>query len=111
MDARQPYLAFEISDYSYPIALWWLAIPINIICSLFVSAFARPYSFQQFVFAYIIPIIQINFAWDGAVSNARTFTLKDMDILLEGLDSDDYLWEKGMIKGKSKKLYLLGLPK
>lgn len=110
MEARQPFLAFEISDNSYPKALWWLAIPFNIISSLFVSAMARPYSFRQFLFTYLIPIIPITFAWDGAVSNARTYTLKDMDILLEGLQSDDYSWEKGVIKGKSKKLYLLGLP-
>ena len=111
MEAKQPFLAFEISDNSYPKALRWVAIPFNIISSLFVSAFARPYSFQQFLFTYLIPIIPLTFAWDGAVSNARTYTLKDMDILHDGLESDDYAWEKGLINGKSKKLYLLGLPK
>jgi hypothetical protein len=34
-----------------------------------------------------------------------------LDILLEGMESDNYTWEKGVIKGKSKKVYLLGLPK
>jgi hypothetical protein len=111
MESKQPILTFEISDNSYPKALWWLAIPFNIISSLFVSAMARPYSFQQFFFTYLCPLIPITFAWDGAVSNARTYTLKDLDILLEGMESEDYTWKKGVIKGKSKKIYLLGLPK
>lgn len=111
MDCRQPICTFEISDNSFPKALWWIAIPINIIMSLVVSLLARPMTFQQIFFTYLIPIIPITFAWDGAVSNARTYTLADMDILLEGLESDDYLWETGVIKGKSKKLFLLGLPK
>ena len=71
---------------------------------------ARPMTVQQIVFTYLIPIIPLTFAWDGAVSNARTYTLKDMDMLLEGLESKDYLWEKGVVKGKSKKVYLMGMP-
>jgi hypothetical protein len=55
--------------------------------------------------------IRLNVTWDGAVSNARTYTLEDMDIFLEGLNSQGYTWEKGIIKGKSRKVYLLGLPK
>jgi len=111
MESLQPFLAFEISDNSYPKWIWWIAIPINIISSFFVSALARPFTFQQFLFTYLIPIIPITFAWDGAVSNARTYTLGDLDILLEGLESEEYSWEKGILEGKSKKVYLLGLPK
>ena len=111
MNSNQPICTFEISDNSFPKAIWWIAIPINIITSLFVSLMARPMTIQQILFTFIIPIIPITFAWDGAVSNARTYTLKDMDILLEGLDSQGYTWKKGIIKGKSKKVYLLGLPK
>jgi len=110
MECQQPLLAFEISDNSYPKALWWIAFPVNMLTSLVISAFARPYSIQQFVFTYLIPVIPITFAWDGAVSNARTYTLEDLDILLEGLESEDYSWEKGIVKGKSKKVYLLGIP-
>jgi hypothetical protein len=111
MESRQPICTFEISDNSFPKAIWWIAFPINIITSLFISIMARPITFQQIIFTYLIPIIPITFAWDGAVSNARTYTLDDMDILLEGLQSDEYTWETGVINGKSKKVYLLGLPR
>ena len=110
MKNHQPILTFEISDNSFPKALWWIAIPINMITSLFISPAARPLTLQQILFTYLIPLIPITFAWDGAVSNARTYTLADMDLLLEGLESDDYTWEKGVIAGKSKKVYLLGTP-
>ncbi len=111
METNQPFLALEISDNSYPKAIWWMAFPINILTSLVISLMVRPMTFQQLFFTFIIPIIPITFAWDGAVSNARTYTLKDLDILLDGLESESYSWEKGVIKGKSRKIHLLGLPK
>jgi hypothetical protein len=107
---KQPICIFEISDNSFPIFLWWIALPLNFLTSFIITLFARPLTWQQILFTYLIPVIPLAFAWDGAVSNARTYTLKDLDILLEGLSSDDYRWEKGTIKGKSKKLYVLGLP-
>lgn len=110
MDSIQPFLAFEISDNSFRRALWWVVIPVNILSALAVSLLARPFTWQQFVFTYLIPIIPIVYAWDGAVSNARTYTLQDMDILLAGLDSEEYLWDKGVLNGRSNKLYLMGLP-
>ncbi len=110
-DSRQTICIFEISDNSYPAWLWWIAIPINIITALVITPFVKPLTFQQLLFTYLIPVLPICFAWDGAVSNARTYTLNDLDILLNGLEVSDYVWEKGIIKGKSKMLYLLGMPK
>lgn len=107
---RQPICIFEISDNSAPAFLWWIAFPFNILTCLLVTPMARPMSWQQLFFTYLIPIIPICFAWDSAVSNARTYTLKDMDQLLEGLHSETYKWEKGVIKGKTKKIYLMGMP-
>ena len=57
-------------------------------------------------------ILPFLIAWDGAVSNARTYTIEDMAELTKDLKKDGYQWETGKIKGKGgKKLYLLGLPK
>lgn len=85
LDSKQPICTFEISDNSFTTMIWWIAIPINFITAFVVSLLARPMTWQQIVFTFLIPIIPITFAWDGAVSNARTYTLDDMDILLEGL--------------------------
>jgi hypothetical protein len=110
-DSRQPILVFEISDNSPPVVLWWLAIPFAFLATLFITPMVRPMTWQQLVFTYLIPILPLFIAWEGAVSNARTYTLEDMEILTEDLKSKDYMWEKGKIKGKGgNKLYLLGMP-
>ena len=109
-NSKQPFCAFEISDNSFPKWIWWIAFPINYLMVFFITFMVRPMTWQQVVFTYFIPLLPLFIAWDGAVSNARTYTLEDMDILLEGLETEDYHWEKGLIKGKAKKLYLLGMP-
>lgn len=110
-EQRQPIFIYEISDNSFPTWLWWIAFPINIITTLVVTLLVRPMSWQQIVFTYLIPILPFLIAWDGAVSNVRTYTLEDMDILLKDLNDEHYRWEKGAIKGKgSNKLYLIGIP-
>lgn len=109
-DDRQPFLAFEISDNSQPKAIWWIAIPVTFIMVFFLTPFVRPMTWQQLVFTYLIPLLPFFIAWDGAVSNARTYTLADMDLLLADLRSDDYEWETGTLKGRAKKNYLIGIP-
>ncbi|RNI22686.1 class I SAM-dependent methyltransferase [Rufibacter latericius] len=106
---RQPICIYEISDNSYPSSLWWIALPFNFLTPFFITPLVRPLSWKQLVFTYLIPIIPFFFAWDGAVSNARTYTLNDLDSLLKGLEAEDYVWEKGILQGKSKKIYLLGM--
>ncbi len=106
----QPLLVFEISDNSFPKALWWTAIPINFLMAFFITPLVRPMSWQQLLFSYLIPIIPLCFAWDGAVSNARTYTLEDLDKLLLSAEGESYNWDKGIIKSKSKNLFLIGLP-
>lgn len=105
-----PICIYEISDNGLPTFLWWTTIPIIFLMALIITPFVRPFTWKQLIFTYIIPIIPLFFAWDGAVSNARTYTLEDMEILLKGLSSEDYQWEKGKITKKASKLYLLGLP-
>ena len=99
--SRQPICIFEISDNSFPLIISWIALPINFITCLFITPFVKPLTWQQLVFTYLIPIIPLFFAWDGAVSNLRTYTLNDLDTLLEGVSSENYRWEKGIIKAKS----------
>ena len=110
-ETKQPICIYEISDNSFPTFLWWVAIPLNFIMAFLITPFVRPLTWRQIIFTYLIPIIPLFFAWDGAVSNVRTYTLKDLDVLLEGLNADDYRWEKGTINGRAKKIYLLGFPR
>ena len=108
-EKKQPICIFEISDNSMPLAVAWLAFPINIITAFVATILTRPLTLFHILFT-IIPVIPICFAWDGAISNMRTYTHKDLDILLEGLQSEDYTWEKDTLSGQAKKMYLIGKP-
>jgi hypothetical protein len=109
--SQQPICIYEISDNSLPTLLWWIPLPMIFLISLFITPFARPLTWKQVIFTYLLPIIPICFAWDGAVSNARTYTLEDLNILISGLETENYTWEKGRLTGWANTLYLLGLPK
>ena len=66
---------------------------------------------KHFAFSFLIPFIPVLFAWDGAVSNARTYTLTDLDELLSGISTDGYAWTKGLrAAGPMKQLFLIGTP-
>jgi len=109
--SQQPICIYEISDNSIPRGVRWLALPTTFIMVFFITPLVRPMTRQQLVFTYLIPIFPLAIAWDGAVSNIRTYTLSDLDILLSDLQSEEYTWEKGTLEGTGgDKLYLLGLP-
>lgn len=110
---RQPFVAFEISDNSAPFVLWWTAIPIGFVMAFFLTPFVRPLTWRQIIFTYLIPVLPMLIAWDGAVSNVRTYGEEDLKELLSGAQGEDYSWEVGTVssgRGPGKMLYLLGLP-
>lgn len=112
-EKKRPLAIFEISDNAPPIALWWLPLLIMPLFVLVLTPWIRPLSWRQIVFTYLVPILPFLIAWDGAASNARTYTLDDMRELLKGLDGPDYAWELGTLsqRGYPAKLpYLVGLP-
>lgn len=108
---RQPLCIFEISDNSSPKALWWTAFPIGIILVLLVTPLVRPFTIRQFFFTFVIPVLPICIAWDGAASNARTYTEGDLKELVKDLVAPDYSWEIGTVRQKTSPgpmLYLIG---
>lgn len=110
-EARQPFLAFEISDNSFPKWLWWAALPPNVLMVLAVTPFIRPMTWQQLVFTYLVPVLPFLIAWDGTVSNARTYTREDLAEVLRDVPTEGYTWETGVLgKGPAKPSYILGLP-
>jgi hypothetical protein len=110
MNAQAPICIFEISDNGFPLILNFLALPINFIMAFIVTLWVRPFTLAQLFFTLPIPILPLSFAWDGAVSNMRTYTLSDLNELLVGLENPHYQWTKGVISGRGKKLYLIGMP-
>lgn len=110
---RAPILIFEISDNSHPKFLWWLAIITAFISVFFLTPFVRPLTWKQILLTYVVPILPLVIAWDGAVSNARTYTPEDLREMLDKIPQENYLWDIGTVKparAPGKMLYVLGLP-
>ena len=111
MEDKQPICIYEISDNSVSHWIAWITFPINIIMILLITLAVRPMTWQQILFTYFIPILPLLIAWDGTISNMRTYTLSDLDELTKDLKSDSYTWDFGTIAGKGgNKIYLTGIP-
>lgn len=91
---------FEMSNNAQPKYIWWLAILTAFITCLILTPTIKGVTWKQLLFTYLIPILPLCIAWDGAVSNARTYTKSDLSRLIEGLDVD-YVWEIEEISGKA----------
>lgn len=109
---RQPMLIFEMSDNSVPPKwLWWIAIIPNFFFGLLVAVFTRPVTPIRFLLSFIVPVIPICFAWDGAVSNIRTYIESDIQELLEPIKDDTYQWQVKCVPGMlMKHLVVIGTP-
>jgi len=110
---RKALCIFEISDNAFPRWLWWLALPVNLLMVFALTPLVRPLRMRQVLFTYAIPVLPLVIAWDGAASNARTYTEADVRELLQGLDSPEYHWEVGTLRpprAPGGMIYVLGLP-
>jgi SAM-dependent methyltransferase len=91
--ARQPIVVFEVSDNGPPSWLWWTAIPAGFILTLLLTPFVRPLSARQLFFTYLVPLLPLFIAWDGAASNGRTYTPADVRELLKDFNDPGYTFE------------------
>ena len=118
VEKREPILIYEMAGHQTPpFPVWLLFLPIGLVMVFLMafvkSAFVRPFTPQQAIFTYAIPLIPLFYAWDGQASMPRIYRLEDYDTLLEGLESESYTWERGF--GQSKRggklgSYVLGMP-
>ncbi|OJT26175.1 hypothetical protein BO221_10175 [Archangium sp. Cb G35] len=112
-EKRQALCVLEISDNSQPRWLWWTAIPAGVLMVLLLTPLIRPLRLRQVLLTYALPVLPLLIAWDGAVSNARTYTEEDLRELLAGLEAPDYQWEISHPRAPgapATMLTLVGLP-
>ncbi|MBM7118035.1 class I SAM-dependent methyltransferase [Archangium primigenium] len=113
-EKRQALCVLEMSDNAHPRWLWWTAIPASILMVLLLTPFVRPLRLRQVLFTYALPVLPLIIAWDGAVSNARTYTEEDLRELLVGLAAPDYQWDIAHPRAPgapATMLTLVGLPR
>jgi len=101
---------FEAQERSIPSILAMLFSPITV---LLTTPFIRPFKLGRIVFTYLIPIVPLFVLWDGVVSSLRTYSVKEMNQLINQVEvKETYSWEVKKIKsGPGVILYLTGVKK
>lgn len=100
-EAGDPLLIFEISDNRTPPRwLWWLALGPNFLFGLWVALFLQPRTPARLLLSFLVPIIPACFAWDGAVSNVRTYGSRDLDELVAGAGQGTHVWSGETVAGR-----------
>lgn len=107
MDSKSPIAIFEGQERSVLSITAMLFSPISV---LLTTPFIRPFKFGRIIFTYLIPIVPLFILWDGVVSSLRTYSIKEMNHLIEDLkENDSYEWKVGKFKsGPGKILCLIG---
>ncbi len=89
--AGEGIAVFEVTHPSLLAILMVLSTPIP---AIFVTPFLRPWRLSRFLLTYLVPVIPLVIAFDGAVSCLRTRTEQELEALSEGLEGGDtYQWE------------------
>ncbi len=110
VDSGAPIGIFEAQERSIPSLIAMFFSPLTV---LFTTPFIRPFKIGRIIFTYLIPIVPLFVWWDGMVSSLRTYSVKEMNALIESLEhTEDFNWETGKIKsGPGVILYLIGIKK
>ncbi|MEQ6124502.1 hypothetical protein AAON49_09895 [Pseudotenacibaculum sp. MALMAid0570] len=110
IDTGNSIAVFEAQERSIHSIIAMLFSPISV---LLTTPFIRPFKFGRILFTYLIPIVPLFVLWDGIVSSLRTYSVKEMNTLVESLnETEKYDWKINKVKsGPSVVLYLLGTKK
>jgi hypothetical protein len=107
VDSKVPIAIFEGQERSFPSIVAMVFSPITV---LLTTPFIRPFKWGRILFTYLIPMIPLFVLWDGLVSALRTYSVREMEDLIQQLEGkDSFVWQVGKVKsGPSKILYLIG---
>lgn len=110
VDTGNSIAVFEAQERSVPSMIAMLFSPITV---LLCTPFIKPFRIGRILFTYLIPIVPLFVLWDGLVSCLRTYSVKEMNALVNELkNKDTYEWQIGKVKsGPSMVLYLIGVKK
>lgn len=110
VDAEKSIAIFEGQERSILSIFAMIFSPITV---LLTTPFIRPFKIGRIIFTYLIPLVPSFVLWDGIVSSLRTYSVKEMNGLVNKLNNGEkYNWEIGRIKsGPGIIMYLTGTKK
>jgi hypothetical protein len=91
--AGQPLVVVEGNNDN-----WWQAVGVLLFAPLsaLVSApFVRPFRAARLLFTYVIPILPLIIAFDGAAALFRLYNPSDLDELFARAGAPGYVWRTG----------------
>ena len=96
VDTNSSIGIFEASERSFSSILAMFYSPVTV---LLTTPFIRPFKFGRILFTYLIPVVPLFVWWDGIVSSLRTYSVREMQKLVEDLDNkESFDWEINRIK-------------
>ncbi|MDQ4076061.1 MAG: class I SAM-dependent methyltransferase [Chloroflexota bacterium] len=101
---------FEATQRRLLAILAMLMVPLMI---LLVTPMIRPFRWSRLFWTYMIPVVPLIGLFDGIVSCLRTYTPEELQAMVEGLDTNDYLWKIGeepIPCSPIRMTYLIGVP-
>ena len=109
LDSGNPVAIFEGQGRNLPSLLAMFFSPLTV---LLVTPFIRPFRPGRIFFTYLLPVVPLFAWWDGLVSALRTYSVAELNRLVEELEHKDrFAWETGALKsGPSVITFLLGVP-
>lgn len=109
IDTNNGIAIFEGQERSLPSILAMIFSPITV---LLTTPLIKPFSLKRLLFTYIIPIIPIFVLWDGVVSSLRTYSVVEMNKLIQSTKNQGtYTWEIKKVKnGPSTLICSVGYP-
>jgi len=110
VDTDKSIAIFEAQERSIASLIAMFFSPITV---LLTTPFIRPFKMGRIIFTYLIPIVPLFVLWDGIVSSLRTYSVKEMNGLVNNLKNQEkFNWEIGRIKsGPGVIMYLIGTKK
>lgn len=86
---RQPIASFEVVERSLSGALIVGGVPA---VAFALTPFIRPRTLGRFAMTYALPLVPAVTTWDGFASCLRAYSPEELEELVDGLGSSDYLF-------------------
>ncbi len=72
----------------------------------------RPFRFENLLWGLFFPVVPLTMVFDAFVSNLRTYTVSELEDMIEAIDEDDFTWKVDTAlapnSGGLRVTYLLG---
>ena len=104
-----------IGIFEYTERNWLIWTLPTLLIPLFVwlcTPFIRPFRWRRLVWTYFVPVVPVVALWDGFVSNIRTYSVGELEDLVDEVDNSRYEWKIGTARsiGVSRVTYAIGSP-